>query len=122
MFLYLLITKDMFNNQEYKMSIKQFKNMLKAFINIVKFEAMLEEYFWVDLDRVSTSLERLVEPIFDKEFWDALEESIAKMDKKDIRKPEYINRIVKDIIDQNPKMFLFLDKNLNEIIDTNTDR
>lgn len=45
MFLYLLITKDMFNNQEYKMSIKQFKNMLKAFINIVRFEAMLEEYF-----------------------------------------------------------------------------
>lgn len=44
------------------------------------------------------------------------------MDKKDIRETEYINKIVKDIIDQNPKMFLFLDKNLNEIIDTNTDR
>lgn len=83
---------------------------------------MLEEYFWVDLDRISTSLERLVEPIFDKEFWDALENAIAKMDKKDIRKPEYINRIVKDIIDQDPKLFLFLDKNLNEIINTNTDR
>lgn len=86
---------------------------------------MLEEYFWADFDRISTYLEMLVEPIFDKEFWDALENAIVKIDKKDIkdiRKSEYINNITEYIINQNPKLFLFLDKNLNEIIDTNTDR